>query len=94
MTRPRILLVEDETNFRRVLTDFLKSGNYVVESSADGLEGQELAAREGFDLIILDVMLPSRDGFNICRHLITSTTRRRFRAEAFDAWRTAAGIAA
>ena len=69
MSHARILLVEDEPNLRRTLTDLLRSDGYVVESSDDGLKGQELATKNPFDLIILDVMLPSRDGFEVCRRL-------------------------
>ena len=69
MSHARILLVEDEPNLRRTLTDLLKSDGYVVQASGDGLEGQNLAMSQVFDLIILDVMLPSRTGFDICRHL-------------------------
>jgi len=69
MSRGRILSVEDETNLRRTLSDLLKSDGYTVESSGDGLEAQNLALSQAYDLIILDVMLPSRNGFDICRHL-------------------------
>jgi two-component system alkaline phosphatase synthesis response regulator PhoP len=69
MSRARILLVEDEGNLRRILSDLLKSDGYTVQSSGDGLEAQELAMTQAFDLIILDVMLPSRNGFDVCRHL-------------------------
>ena len=69
MNHARILLVEDEPNLRRTLTDLLRSDGYLVESSGDGVEGQELATKNPFDLIILDVMLPSRDGFEVCRRL-------------------------
>jgi two-component system, OmpR family, alkaline phosphatase synthesis response regulator PhoP len=69
MNHARILLVEDESNLRRTLTDLLKSDGYLVESSGDGIEGQELAMKNPFDLIILDVMLPSRNGFDVCRKL-------------------------
>ena len=69
MSRARILLVEDETNLRRTVTDLLKSDGYAVESSADGVEAQNLAMSQTYDLIILDVMLPSRNGFDICRNL-------------------------
>jgi two-component system alkaline phosphatase synthesis response regulator PhoP len=69
MTHARILLVEDEPNLRRTLTDLLKSDGYFVESSGDGIEGQELAMKSPFDVIILDVMLPSRSGFEVCRRL-------------------------
>ena len=69
MNHARILLVEDEPNLRRTLTDLLRSDGYLVENSGDGVEGQELATKNPFDLIILDVMLPSRDGFEVCRRL-------------------------
>jgi two-component system alkaline phosphatase synthesis response regulator PhoP len=69
MTHARILLVEDESNLRRTLTDLLKSDGYLVQSSGDGLEAQELALKNPFDVIVLDVMLPSRNGFEVCRHL-------------------------
>ena len=69
MNHARILLVEDEANLRRTVTDLLKSDGYVVESSGDGIHAQELAMSQPFDLIILDVMLPSRNGFDICRNL-------------------------
>jgi len=69
MIRRRILLVEDEPGLRRTLTDLLVGDGYVVEASADGLHAEELATRETFDLIILDVMLPSRSGFDVCRNL-------------------------
>src|SRR5437764_1450698 len=69
MSPARILLVEDESNLRRTVTDLLKSDGYTVESSGDGLEAQNLAMTKPFDLIILDVMLPSKSGFDVCRHL-------------------------
>jgi two-component system alkaline phosphatase synthesis response regulator PhoP len=69
MSHARILLVEDESNLRRTVTDLLKSDGYTVESSGDGLEAQTMAMSQPYDLIILDVMLPSRSGFDVCRHL-------------------------
>ena len=69
MTRRRILLAEDEAGLRRTLTDLLASQGYTVKSSADGAEAQSLAEHEPFDLLVLDVMLPSRTGFDVCRNL-------------------------
>jgi two-component system alkaline phosphatase synthesis response regulator PhoP len=69
MNHAHILLVEDEINLRRTLSDLLKSDGYTVQSSGDGLEAQEIAMSQPFDLIILDVMLPSKNGFDVCRHL-------------------------
>ena len=69
MNHGRILLVEDEANLRRTITDLLKSDGYTVESSGDGIEAQDLATLHPFDLIILDLMLSSRNGFDVCRNL-------------------------
>jgi two-component system alkaline phosphatase synthesis response regulator PhoP len=67
--RRRILLVEDEPNLRRTVKDMLTNEGYTVETSGDGLEGQKMAMSEPYDLVVLDVMLPSRSGFDVCRHL-------------------------
>ena len=67
--RRRILLVEDEAGLRRTLKDLLVSSGYVVETSGDGVEAQGRAEAEAFDLIVLDVMLPSRSGFDVARNL-------------------------
>src|SRR5581483_3532143 len=64
-----ILLVEDEEALRMTLTDRLENEGYRVECVADGQVGFEKATGEAFDLIILDVMLPSRTGFDICREV-------------------------
>jgi two-component system alkaline phosphatase synthesis response regulator PhoP len=64
-----ILLVEDEEGLRMTLSDRLRSEGYVVDFAADGNEGFDKATRLPFDLIILDVMLPHRNGFDICRDI-------------------------
>jgi two-component system alkaline phosphatase synthesis response regulator PhoP len=64
----RILVVEDEAALRLALSDRLRSEGYEVEVAGDGDQGWE-RAREGFDLILLDVMLPGRSGFDLCRDL-------------------------
>jgi two-component system alkaline phosphatase synthesis response regulator PhoP len=51
------------------LTDRLRSEGYAVEAAGDGDTGLSRASGEGFDLIILDVMLPQRNGFDVCRDL-------------------------
>lgn len=63
----RILLVEDEEALRVALTDRLESEEYTVESSGDGEEGFKKALEGRFNLLILDVMLPRKKGFDICR---------------------------
>jgi two-component system, OmpR family, alkaline phosphatase synthesis response regulator PhoP len=62
-----ILLIEDEEALRMTLVDRLRSENYVVECAADGEEGFRKATQQKFDLIILDVMLPKKRGFDVCR---------------------------
>jgi two-component system alkaline phosphatase synthesis response regulator PhoP len=64
-----ILLVEDEQGLRQTLTARLKKVGYVVDTAADGVEGFNKAMDTPFDLIILDVALPLRNGFDVCRDL-------------------------
>jgi two-component system alkaline phosphatase synthesis response regulator PhoP len=61
-----ILLVEDEYALRMTLGDRLRKEGYVVECAVDGDEGLDKATRRPFDLIILDIMLPRRDGLSVC----------------------------
>jgi len=67
--KPRILLVEDEPGLVLTLTDRLSSEGYAVETASDGEAGFERALAAPFDLIILDVMLPRKNGFDVCRDL-------------------------
>ena len=64
-----ILLVEDEHGLRKTLTARLRKVGYVVDTAADGVAGFEKAIDLPFDLIILDVALPLRDGLDVCRDL-------------------------
>jgi two-component system alkaline phosphatase synthesis response regulator PhoP len=65
----RILLVEDEPGLVLTLTDRLESEGCEIETAADGDSGLERASSRHFDLIVLDVMLPRRNGFEVCRAL-------------------------
>jgi two-component system alkaline phosphatase synthesis response regulator PhoP len=65
----RILVVEDEPGIALGLEDDLKLEGYDVEVVGDGAAGSRRAREGGFDLILLDVMLPGKDGFEICREL-------------------------
>ena len=67
--RPNVLFVEDEEALRMTVGDRLRSEGYIVDCAADGDEGFEKATQLPFDLIILDLMLPHRDGLSICRDL-------------------------
>jgi two-component system alkaline phosphatase synthesis response regulator PhoP len=65
----RILFVEDEAAFAVALIDRLRSEGYAVEWAPTGAAGYEMAMARPFDLIVLDVMLPAKSGFDICRDL-------------------------
>ncbi len=65
----RILLIEDEAGLVLTLSDRLASQGYEVISETDGISGLERASRDPFDLILLDIMLPGKNGFEICREL-------------------------
>lgn len=65
----RILLVEDEPGLVLTLSDLLSGEGYTVESAADGTTGLARAMNQPFDLIVLDVMLPGKNGLEVCREL-------------------------
>jgi two-component system alkaline phosphatase synthesis response regulator PhoP len=65
----RILLVEDEPSLALILADLLTGEGYTVDSAADGPTGLTRALNEPWDLILLDVMLPGLNGFEVCRRL-------------------------
>ena len=71
----RILIVEDEPTIAIGLQDDLETEGYQVEVASDGDSGASKAARNNFDLILLDVMLPGKDGFTICRELRAAGSR-------------------
>jgi two-component system copper resistance phosphate regulon response regulator CusR len=65
----KILIVEDEAKTAKFLKKGLSEAGYVVDVAADGLEGLYLALEVEFDLIVLDVMLPGRDGWHVLARL-------------------------
>jgi two-component system alkaline phosphatase synthesis response regulator PhoP len=67
MASGRLLLVEDEPGLQLTLSDRLIAEGYTVDTAGDGDSGLALALAGGFDLVLLDVMLPKRDGFDVCR---------------------------
>jgi two-component system, OmpR family, alkaline phosphatase synthesis response regulator PhoP len=64
-----ILLVEDEDALRTTLRDRLRGEGFVVDTAIDGQEGMEKVSSLPFDLLIIDVMLPVRNGFDLCRDI-------------------------
>lgn len=65
----KLLLVEDEENIGHIVTDFLTNKGYDVTWAKDGREGADLALFNSFDLCILDVMLPFKNGFDLAREI-------------------------
>lgn len=63
----KILIVEDEDAIADLEKDYLELSDFDVVIASDGLEGEKKALSEDFDLIILDLMLPGKDGFEVCR---------------------------
>lgn len=61
-----ILIVEDDMDIQELLREFLKEAGYEVASASDGIEAMELFAKNKYDLILLDIMLPKIDGFGVC----------------------------
>src|ERR1700754_4978819 len=66
---PRILLVDDEESLQKLLSYPLRSDGYEVVAAADGQEALDRFDEGQFDLVVLDVMLPRVDGFDVCRKL-------------------------
>src|SRR2546427_2426882 len=65
----RVLLVEDDPSIREVAAIGLKGAGFRVTTSGDGRDGLMRARRDPFDVVLLDVMLPSLDGFEVCREI-------------------------
>ena len=65
----RILVIEDEPQMRLGLRDNLELEGYEVETAVDGDDGLQKATSFAPDLVILDVMLPKKNGFDVCRDL-------------------------
>ncbi len=65
----RLLLIDDDTELCSLLVELLKKDNFAVECVHDGRKGLDRALHGGFSLVILDVMLPGLDGFEILRRL-------------------------
>ena len=65
----RILVVEDNRRLNTSLKTSLEEDGYAVDAVYDGEEGEEFALAAPYDLILLDVMLPKKDGFSLCRDL-------------------------
>lgn len=67
--KAKILIAEDDANIRLGLTATLESESYAVTAATDGAQALRLFAQEKFDLVILDVMMPKKSGYDVCREI-------------------------
>ena len=68
-TNKKVLLVEDDLNFGRILKDYLELNNYDVVLARNGVEGAEKFNKGDFDICLLDVMMPYKDGFTLAKEI-------------------------
>ena len=69
MENKKILIVEDDPNFGSILKDYLTLNEYNIVLAKNGIEGYEKFKKEQFDLCILDVMMPYKDGFTLAKEI-------------------------
>lgn len=67
--KPRILVVDDEDPLRTVLSQELRGEGYEVETAADGEMALEIIQKQPFDLVLLDIRMPKKDGFEVLRYI-------------------------
>jgi len=70
-----ILFVEDDTNLSMILKDYLEMVGYSVSHASDGEDGLTLFSSQAFDLVILDVMMPKKDGFTLAGEIRSMNSR-------------------
>lgn len=74
---PRVLVVEDDPNLRLTLVDNLEEEGYAVEAASTLAEARAKWKATGFDVVVLDIMLPDGDGYSLCRELRQAGTSSR-----------------
>ncbi len=68
-TNRRLLIVDDDRDIRELLVYDIKSSGYMVDSAEDGEEGLKKAVQNNYDLILLDVMMPKMNGYDVCKNI-------------------------
>ncbi|WP_152394268.1 response regulator transcription factor [Paenibacillus guangzhouensis] len=63
----KILVIEDDFDIQELIKEFLNAQNYIVDVADDGLDGIRIFQDHEYDLILLDVMLPKMDGYQVCK---------------------------
>ena len=69
MTQIKVLVAEDDMNIRMGLVDTLESEGYRVSQAKDGKQAMQLFEKDSFDLILLDIMMPEKSGYDVCRDI-------------------------
>ena len=69
MNEKRILIVDDDDEIRELLEFDIKASGYFVDTAKDGMEGLNKALNNSYDLILLDVMMPKMNGFDVCKNI-------------------------
>ena len=67
----RLLIIDDDARLIAMVSDYLTGAGFVVDRRFTGLDGLQAVHRGSFDAVILDVMLPDLDGFEVCRQIRT-----------------------
>lgn len=65
----RVLIIEDDQGIAELERDYLEANGFTATLCGNGLEGEKLALAEPVDIIVLDIMLPGEDGFQVCRNI-------------------------
>lgn len=65
----RILIVDDEQDIRQLIALIAEAAGYEVVQACNGMEGLQALEGDGFALVILDIMMPEMDGWEVCRHI-------------------------
>lgn len=73
----KVIIIEDDSDINELIAYNLRKEGFEVSSVHDGSEAQEVLQREHFDIVILDIMLPGIDGFELCRQLKEKQTSSR-----------------
>lgn len=72
-TKKKVLIVEDDQNFGTILRDFLEINGFEVLLTRNGIEGLNAFKKNQFDLCLLDVMMPYKDGFTLAKEIRNSS---------------------
>ncbi|HIP96145.1 MAG TPA: response regulator, partial [Anaerolineae bacterium] len=76
MSKPKVLIIDDDDTYRSVINDVLTESGYLVIEARSGMEGLEQARQADPDVILLDIMMPMMDGYQTCRELRHNPTTR------------------